>query len=97
MGLLCLGVASYPPGLPASPLALPANLEGLLAQAAREKDQRAELAYFITRHAEEGAYEIYESLFALLMVPGIDEVVVLLDRETVPSLLVHRLTEIVDI
>ena len=96
LGLLCLGVASYPPRLSASQLALPTNLEELMAQIAREKDRRAELAYFITRHAEEGAYEIYQALFALLMVGGIDEVVVLLDREAVPSLLVHRLVEIVD-
>ncbi len=96
LAMLCLGVASYPPHLSTSPLVLPANMEELMAQTAREKDQRAKLAYFITRHAEEGANEIYQSLFALMMVPDIDEVVVLLDKETMPSLLMQRLVEIVD-
>jgi HEAT repeat protein len=96
LSLLCLGAAAYPPRLTAVPWVAPSSLEERLEQSLREEDQRAVLARQFSRHAEEGAYEIYQALFALLMVPGIDEFVALLDRETVPSLLVRELVDIVD-
>jgi HEAT repeat protein len=96
LSLLCLGVAAYPPRLSSSPTAAPAGLEALFQKGAQDQEQRAALAHLFSRHAAEGAYEIYQALFTLLMVPGIDEFVALLDGETVASLLVNRLVEIVD-
>jgi HEAT repeat protein len=96
LGLLCLGVAVSPPRLLATPVEAPPHLVALFGQVAQDATQRAALARLFNRHAEEGAYEIYQSLFALLMVPGIDEFVALLDRESVPSLLMSRLVEVVD-
>lgn len=96
LALLCVGVAAYPPRLSSSPETMPPNLGALFQRTAQDQGQRAALARLFNRHTAEGAYEIYQALFALLMVPGIDEFVALLDGEALPSLLVSRLVEVVD-
>lgn len=103
LSLLCIGAASYPPRVapaatPASPASPPLSesLKTTLSEAMRDGAQRTALARIFTRHVEEGAFEIQQSLFALLLVPGIDDLVPLLDMERVPSLLVYRLVDIVD-
>lgn len=100
LSLLCIGAASYPPriapaGTPASPT-FSESLKTTLSAAMRDGGQRTSLARIFTRHVEECAFEIQQSLFALLLVPGIDDLIPLLDMERVPSLLVYRLVDIVD-
>jgi HEAT repeat protein len=100
LSLLCAGAASYPPrvaspDIPPSP-PLSEDLKTTLSAVMKDRTQRTALARIFTRHAEEGAFELYQSLFALLLVPGIDDLVPLLDMERVPSLLVYRLVDIVD-
>ncbi len=97
MGLLCLGVASAPPYVAHDlVVTMPPGFEEILREVLRDGSQRVALARAITRHAEEDAQEIYQTLFLLLMLPDIDELIVLLDMEVVPSLLYNRLREIVD-
>jgi HEAT repeat protein len=97
LGLLCMGVASAPPyvahGLE---VAMPPGFEETLREVLQDGPQRVVLARAITRHAEEDAQEIYQTLFLLLMLPDIDDLMILLDMEVVPSLLFNRLREIVD-
>ena len=97
LGLLCLGVASAPPYVAHDlVVAMPPGFEEMLLNALRDGSQRVALARAITRHAEEDAQEIYSALFLLLMLPDIDELMILLDMEVVPPLLFNRLREIVD-
>ncbi len=95
--LLCIGADSSPPRMARSAsVTLPESLKAMLPGTLRDQMQRAALAHAFTRHAQEGAFEINQSLFALLMVPGIDDLVPLLDIEAIPALLVYRLVDIVD-
>ncbi len=97
LSLLCLGVASVPPHVADLPqVVLPPELESMLVEVLRSDEQRVALARLFTRYAEEDAHEIYQSLFALLMVQEIDELVILLDMEVMPDLLFNRLRAIVD-
>jgi len=97
LSLLCLGVASAPPYVSQVPLVvMPPGLEEMLDEVLQDGSQRVVLARAITRHAEEDALEIYQALFLLLMLPDIDELIILLDMDVVPSLLFNRLYEIVD-
>jgi HEAT repeat protein len=96
LSLLCMGVASAPPYVTHEPVVMPPGLEETLHEALQDGPQRVALARSITRHAEEDAQEIYQTLYALLMLPDIDELIILLDMEVVPSLLFERLREIVD-
>ena len=97
LSLLCMGVASAPPYV-ASDLVvvMPPGFEDMLLEVLQDGSQRVALARAITRHAEEDAQEIYSALFLLLMLPDIDELIILLDMEVVPFLLFNRLREIVD-
>ena len=97
LSLLCVGVASSPPYISNAPLlVMPPGLEEMLNEALWDGSQRVALARLVTRHAEEDAQEIYQALFLLLMLRDIDELIILLDMEVVPSLLFNRLREIVD-
>jgi HEAT repeat protein len=97
LALLCIGVASAPPYLAQDrTVTLPPGCEELLGEVLQDDAQRVALARSMTRYAEEDAQEIYQSLFLLLMLPDIDELVILLDMEAVPSLLFRRLRDIVD-
>ncbi len=97
LGLLCMGVASAPPYVAYDQVvAMPPVFEEMLGEVLHDGSQRVALARAITRHAEEGAQEMYAALFLLLMLPGIDELIILLDMEVVPFLLFNRLREIVD-
>ncbi len=97
LSLLCLGVASAPPYVAHDlVVAMPPGFEETLRDVLEDGSQRVALARAITRHAEEDAQEIYQTLFLLLMLPDIDELIILLDMEVVPALLFNRLREIVD-
>ena len=97
LGLLCIGVASAPPYVAQDmAVALPPGFEELLRDVLQDGSRRVALARAVTRYAEEDAQEIYQSLFLLLMLPDIDELVILLDMEVVPPLFFKRLREVVD-
>src|SRR5216683_3091866 len=77
---------------------LPTNLKEALAVLASLRDAQAcnALAQLFTRYAEEGAQEIYQSLYSLLPIDGIEEFVIRLNAEIVPELLFARLCDVVD-
>src|SRR5260370_41864030 len=92
--LVCVGVANPPPQAEnAHQPVLPTNLKEALAVLASLRDAQAcnALAQLFTRYAEEGAQEIYQSLYSLLPVDGIEEFVTRLNPEIVPELLFARL------
>ena len=96
-GMLCMGVASAPPYVAHDlVVTMPPGFEEVLRDVLQDGSQRVALARAITRHAEEDAQEIYQTLFLLLMLPDIDELIILLDMEVAPFLLFNRLREIVD-
>ncbi len=99
LSLVCVGVANTPPQAEnAHQPVLPTNLKEALAVLASLRDAQAcnALAQLFTRYAEEGAQEIYQSLYSLLPIDGIEEFVIRLNAEIVPELLFARLCDVVD-
>lgn len=97
LSLICLGVASPPPYMgEMRPVTLPPELASALEETLRDREECETLARLVTRHAEEGAYEIYSSLFELLSLEDIGALLPLLDMEAVPDLLFNRLRDIAD-
>ena len=85
LSLVCMGVANTPPQAEnAHQPVLPTNLKEALAVLASLRDAQAcnALAQLFTRYAEEGAQEIYQSLYSLLPVDGIEEFVTRLNADT---------------
>jgi HEAT repeat protein len=97
LSLVCMGVANTPPQAEnAHQPVLPTNLKEALAKVVRDGQACNALARLFTRYAEEGAQEIYQSLYSLLLVDGVDEFVTRLNAEIVPELLFARLCDVVD-
>ncbi len=97
LGLVCIGVANYPPQADnAHPLVLPAQLAEALVEVVQDKQSCDMLARLFTRFALEGADEIYQSLYPLLMVDGIEEMVTSLNADVVLELLFKQLCAVVD-
>jgi HEAT repeat protein len=97
LALVCLGVANIPPQADnAHQLVLPSNLEEAVTIVVRDEQACNALARLFTRFAVEGAQEIYQSLFPLLMVDGIDELVTRLNTEIVLDLLFKQLCDVAD-
>jgi HEAT repeat protein len=97
LALVCIGVAYIPPQADnAHQLVLPSNLEEAVAIVVHDEQACNALARLFTRFAIEGAQEIYQSLFPLLMVDGIEELVTRLNTEIVLDLLFKQLCDIVD-
>jgi HEAT repeat protein len=97
LGLVCMGVAYTPPQAGnAHQLLLPSNLEEAVTKIAQDEQACDALAHLFTRYALEGAQEIYQSLFPLLEVDGIDELVTRLNSEIVIDLLFKQLCDVVD-
>jgi len=97
LSLICIGVSWTPPQAERhQPIELPSSVEKALAITIRDADAREQLARVFTRCAGEGGQEIYNSLFPLLAVDGIDELLVLLDEEIVPAMLFNQLTAVVN-
>jgi HEAT repeat protein len=71
-------------------------MEKALVAVLHDTELRQKLAAIFTRCAESGAEEIYQSLFPMLMIEGIDQLVPLLDPLIVPGLLFKHLCDIVD-
>jgi HEAT repeat protein len=97
LALICVGVAYIPPQAEdAHQLALPSHLEAAVAGVIQNEQACNALALHLTRFAVEGAQDIYQSLFPLLMVNGIEELVIRLNPEIVLDLLFKHLCDVVD-
>lgn len=97
LSLICAGVLWTPPRVePQRSVTLPVLVAESLTIAVRNKAARDELARIFTRCADEGGQEVYRSLLPLLMVEGIDDLLLLLDKQLVPAMLFAQLQETVD-
>ncbi len=98
LSLICVGVSWVSPqagALQEQPL--PAQLAALLENVLRDHAARQQLARIFTHCIEQGAQELYQSLFPLIMLDGADELLLLLDRHIVPDLLFGYLRDTIDI
>jgi len=96
--LICTGVSWTPPQAEfQQESVISTRLATMLAQVVRDDATRQEMARIFTRCADEGAQEIYCSLIPLLMIEGIEEFLVLLDKTIVPELLFAYLSDSADI
>ncbi|HYX49799.1 MAG TPA: HEAT repeat domain-containing protein, partial [Ktedonobacteraceae bacterium] len=77
-------------------LELPKDLTEAIAKVVKDEQECDLLVQLFTRFAYEGAQEIYQSLFSLLMIDGIDELVMQLDADVVLELLFKQLCLVVD-
>src|SRR6266571_3913322 len=97
LAFVCIGVAYLPPQTEgAHQLELPPGLAENVAEVVQDKQECDLLAQFFTRFALEGAQDIYQSLFPLLMVDGIDEMIIRLNADVVLELLFNQLCVVVD-
>ena len=98
LSLICIGVSWTPPRAEfQQETVISGRLATMLANVMQDSALREEMAGIFTRCAEEGAQEIYQSLIPLLMIKGIEEFLVLLDKNIVPGLLFAYLSESADI
>ena len=95
MSLLCVGVVCAQTEN-SGQVVMPQSMEKAVAEALLDTQFRTKLAQLFTLCAGSGAGEIYQSLFSMLMIDGIDEFVPLLDPIVVPGLLFKQLCDIVD-
>ncbi len=97
LALVCIGVAYIPPqaGNAHQPV-LPSALEEAFTLVVHDEQACNALARLFNRYAVEGAQEIYQSLFPLLVVDGIEELVTRLNTEIVLDLLFKQLCDVVD-
>src|SRR6266487_4342050 len=97
LALICVGVQWTPPRADVQDVVqLPSGVEESLSIAVRSQGTCEELARIFTRCAEEGGQEIYYSLLPLIMVEGLDNLLVLLDRRVVAELLFTHLLDAVN-
>jgi len=97
LAFICIGVMYLPPQADgAHQLELPPDLAETVAEVVKQKQDCDLLAQFFTRFALEGAQEIYQSLFPLLMVDGIDEMIIRLNADVVLELFFNQLCVVVD-
>ncbi len=98
LALVCIGVAWVLPeeGTGAAGMVLPQSVADALALLLQNKTASTSLASCITSCAQEGSEEVYQALFPLVMVEGIDELLALLDSQLVAELLFGYLQDIVD-
>ena len=97
LAFICIGVAYLPPQADGMhQLELPAGLSTTVAEVVKDKQACGRLAQLFTRFACEGAQEIYQSLFSLLEVDSIDEMILRLDSDVVIDLLFKQLCLVAD-
>ena len=97
LAFICLGVAYLPPQADERyQLELRPELTEAVVGVIKNKQDCDLLAQLFTRFALEGAQEIYQSLFTLLMIDGIDEMIIRLDADVVLELLFKQLSVVVD-
>ncbi len=98
ISLICLGVAWIPPQGKAQPdELLPMRLDAAFAHVVSDQKAREELAHIFTACAAEGTPEIYRALIPLLMVEGVEEFFVLLNRTVVLAQFFAYLQDTVDL
>ncbi len=101
LSLVCIGVtwraSQMETPLDVPPMALPARLADAISLAVHHKVAREDLARRLIRCAEEGAQEVYHAVVLLVAVDGVDELLVLLDKQIVPDLFFQQLQDIVDV
>ncbi len=94
--LICLGVAQTPPGVEQpQPLTLPDELAEVLTTVFQQ-GELWELSSLFNRCTLQGAPELYQALFPLLSIPGIDALLVLLDPIVVSQIFFQRLLTAID-
>jgi HEAT repeat protein len=97
LGLVCMGVAYNPPqAANVQQVQLPPGLEEAVAMVVQDEQACNTLARLFTRYAEEGTQEIYQSLFTLLVIDGIEEFMTRLSTGIVLDLLFKQLCDVVD-
>ncbi|GCE49119.1 hypothetical protein KTH_39880 [Thermosporothrix hazakensis] len=97
LALVCVGVLWTPPQAEnRRPVHLTTSIENALVTVVRNKNSREAVAGILKRCVEEGGDEVYRSLLPLISYEGIDELLVLLDRNLVPDLLFTYLLDMVD-
>ncbi len=97
LGLLCMGVAYNPPQIGnMQQVQLPPGLEEAIAMVVQDEQACSNLARLFTHYAEEGAQEIYQSLFTLLTIDGIEEFMTRLNTGIILDLLFKQLCDVVD-
>lgn len=94
--LICLGVAQPRESTRGQLLAAPPALLEALSERLRDRQALAELALLFTRCAEQGVPELYQALFPLLLLPGSEIFLGLLDPEQVADRFFQRLIECID-
>jgi len=97
LSLVCLGIAYIPPQADnAHQLVVPSNLKEAVTLVVQNAQVCDALARLLTHYAVGGAQEIYQSLFPLLTVNGIDEFVIRLNAGIVLDLFYKHLCDVVD-
>lgn len=94
--LICLGVAQTSESVRSQPSSLPPTLGDVFGDFLDDQPALAELAALFTRCAEEGAPELYQALFPLLLIPGSEMFLALLDPALVADRFFQRLIECID-
>lgn len=92
--LICLGVAQPAEGARGQSLALPLALGEALGNL--QNDEQADLAALFLRCAEQGVPELYQVLFPLLLVPGSEGFLGLLEPALVAERFFQRLIACID-
>ncbi|HET8846039.1 MAG TPA: NACHT domain-containing protein, partial [Ktedonobacteraceae bacterium] len=97
ISLICLGVAAIPPEVDSSQmLALPPALVDAFSMLLNNVSGLEALAKLFMRCATSGAPELYQALFPLLAVAGVEAFLVLLDATIVSDLFFSRLITVID-
>ncbi len=97
LAFVCIGVAYLPPQAEgAHQLELPSDLTETVAEVVKDNQACDLLAQLFTRFALEGVPEIYQSLFPLLEVEGIDEMILRLHADAVLEILFEQLCAVAD-
>src|SRR5579883_1249784 len=94
--LICLGVAQKPGSVPDQSFALPPALADAFSDLWDTQAALTDLAAFFSLCAERGVPELYEALFPLLLVPGSEMFLKLLDPALVAERFFQRLVECID-
>ncbi len=94
--LICLGVAQKSESAQGQPSSLPSALADAFSDLLDNRSAMADLAALFTLCAEQGVPELYQALFPLLLVPGSEMFLTLLDPALVAERFFQRLVECID-
>lgn len=95
--LICLGVAQVPPCVEEMPpVTVPAELAVEVDRVLSNRRLLVDLAELFMRCARHGSPELYQALFPLLEIEGMEALLVQLDAKVVSELFFQRLIEIID-